>query len=56
MHIVQDNTGDHLIISRDVPGGPELHLECHGYDIVLAYIVGLTSSLRIEFSSSPVKD
>jgi len=34
-HVIQigrDITGDCLITSGDVPRGPELYLECHGYD------------------------
>ena len=32
IQIGQDNTGDHLSMSGDVPGGLEMDLGCHGYD------------------------
>jgi len=30
----RDKARDHLITSGDVPRGPELNLECHGYDSI----------------------
>ena len=34
MLIGRDNAGDHLIMSGDVPGGPEMDIGCHGYDSI----------------------
>ena len=32
--IGQDNAGDCLIMSGDVPEGPKMDLGCHGYDSI----------------------
>jgi len=36
IQIGRDITGDCSIMSRDVPRGPELYLERHGYDTIVA--------------------
>jgi len=56
--IGQDNAGDCLIMSGDVPGGPEMDLGCHGYDSVLQKLMSIfiRHSMYVDFILSSVVD